>query len=157
MLETETKITVSRYNSHCFCLKNIRLNRAFNTFSLNDVSSFNMERVITIKGTIENMSRAEGMISAKLRQSYESDLQAMAVRPSFQWFTPFLLIEERRHNTFGSSCCLATKYDVSRIASDGHDVDSWHGLFTFSQRYATRSRCRNVPTGSNALRTGRTG
>ena len=47
--------------------------------SLNDVSSFNMERVITIKGTIENMSRAEGMISAKLRQSYESDLQAMAV------------------------------------------------------------------------------
>ena len=48
--------------------------------SLNDVSSFNMERVITIKGTIENMSRAEGMISAKLRQSYESDLQAMAVR-----------------------------------------------------------------------------
>lgn len=57
MLETETKITVS---------------------SLNDVSSFNMERVITIKGTIENMSRAEGMISAKLRQSYESDLQAMA-------------------------------------------------------------------------------
>lgn len=57
MLETETKITVS---------------------SLNDVSSFNMERVITIKGTIDNMSRAEGMISAKLRQSYESDLQAMA-------------------------------------------------------------------------------
>jgi insulin-like growth factor 2 mRNA-binding protein 1 len=48
-------------------------------FSLNDVSSFNMERVITIKGTIDNMSRAEGMISAKLRQSYESDLQAMAV------------------------------------------------------------------------------
>jgi insulin-like growth factor 2 mRNA-binding protein 1 len=39
-----------------------------------------MERVITIKGTIENMSRAEAMISAKLRQSYESDLQAMAVR-----------------------------------------------------------------------------
>lgn len=47
--------------------------------SLNDVSSFNMERVITIKGTIDSMSRAEGMISAKLRQSYESDLQAMAV------------------------------------------------------------------------------
>ena len=39
-----------------------------------------MERVITIKGSIDSMSRAEGMISAKLRQSYESDLQAMAVR-----------------------------------------------------------------------------
>ena len=43
--------------------------------SLSDVSSFNMERVISIKGSIENMSRAEAMISAKLRQSYESDLQ----------------------------------------------------------------------------------
>lgn len=52
----------------------------FRISSLNDVSSFNMERVITIKGTIDNMSKAEGMISAKLRQSYESDLQAMAVK-----------------------------------------------------------------------------
>lgn len=58
-------------------------------FSLNDVSSFNMERVITIKGTIDNMSRAEGMISAKLRQSYESDLQAMAVR-IFSFFNLYL-------------------------------------------------------------------
>lgn len=47
---------------------------------MNDVSSYNMERVITIKGSIESMSSAEAMISSKLRQSYESDLQAMAVR-----------------------------------------------------------------------------
>ena len=38
-----------------------------------------MERVISIKGSIENMSRAEAMISAKLRQSYESDLQALTL------------------------------------------------------------------------------
>lgn len=31
-----------------------------------------------MKGTIENMSKAESMVSAKLRQSYENDLQAMA-------------------------------------------------------------------------------
>lgn len=31
-----------------------------------------------MKGSIDNMSRAESMISAKLRQSYENDLQAMA-------------------------------------------------------------------------------
>ncbi len=82
MLETETKITVSRYTPVNIFLMNQPLD-AFHfdlLFSLNDVSSFNMERVITIKGTIDNMSRAEGMISAKLRQSYESDLQAMAVR-----------------------------------------------------------------------------
>lgn len=58
MQETDTKITVS---------------------SLSDVSSFNMERVISIKGSIENMSRAEAMISAKLRQSYESDLQPQSM------------------------------------------------------------------------------
>ncbi|VEN38389.1 unnamed protein product [Callosobruchus maculatus] len=57
MQETDTKITVS---------------------SINDISSFNLERIITVKGGIENMSRAEAQISAKLRQSYENDLQAMA-------------------------------------------------------------------------------
>lgn len=57
MQETETKITVS---------------------SINDINSFNLERIITVKGAIEQMSRAEAQISAKLRQSYENDLQAMA-------------------------------------------------------------------------------
>uniref|UniRef100_A0A146LUH0 Insulin-like growth factor 2 mRNA-binding protein 3 n=3 Tax=Lygus hesperus TaxID=30085 RepID=A0A146LUH0_LYGHE len=57
MQETDTKITVS---------------------SINDINSFNLERIITVKGSIDNMSKAESMISAKLRQSYENDLQAMA-------------------------------------------------------------------------------
>ncbi|XP_046397144.1 insulin-like growth factor 2 mRNA-binding protein 1 isoform X2 [Ischnura elegans] len=57
MQDTETKITVS---------------------SINEISNFNLERIITVKGSIENMSKAEAMISAKLRQSYENDLQAMA-------------------------------------------------------------------------------
>lgn len=57
MQETDTKITVS---------------------SINDINSFNLERIITVKGTIENMSKAEAQISSKLRQSYENDLQAMA-------------------------------------------------------------------------------
>lgn len=58
MQDTDTKITVS---------------------SINDINSFNLERIITVKGSIENMSKAEAMISNKLRQSYENDLQAMAV------------------------------------------------------------------------------
>ncbi|XP_035442771.1 insulin-like growth factor 2 mRNA-binding protein 1 isoform X2 [Spodoptera frugiperda] len=57
MQETDTKITVS---------------------SINDINSFNLERIITVKGTIENMAKAESQISAKLRQSYESDLQMLA-------------------------------------------------------------------------------
>lgn len=57
MQDTDTKITVS---------------------SINDINSFNLERIITVKGSIDNMSKAEAQISAKLRQSYENDLQAMA-------------------------------------------------------------------------------
>ncbi|XP_038216474.1 insulin-like growth factor 2 mRNA-binding protein 1 isoform X2 [Zerene cesonia] len=57
MQETDTKITVS---------------------SINDINSFNLERIITVKGTIENMAKAESQISAKLRQSYENDLQVLA-------------------------------------------------------------------------------
>lgn len=58
MQETDTKITVS---------------------SINDINSFNLERIITVKGTIENMAKAESQISAKLRQSYENDLQASII------------------------------------------------------------------------------
>lgn len=58
MQETDTKITVS---------------------SINDISSFNLERIITVKGSIENMAKAESLISAKLRQSYENDLQVCSV------------------------------------------------------------------------------
>lgn len=57
MQDTDTKITVS---------------------SINDINSFNLERIITVKGSIDNMSRGEGQISSKLRQSYENDLQALA-------------------------------------------------------------------------------
>lgn len=58
MQETDTKITVS---------------------SINDINSFNLERIITVKGSIENMAKAESQISAKLRQSYENDLQVRIV------------------------------------------------------------------------------
>jgi insulin-like growth factor 2 mRNA-binding protein 1 len=38
-----------------------------------------MERVITIRGSLEEMSKAEAEISSKLRTAYESDVQAMVV------------------------------------------------------------------------------
>uniref|UniRef100_A0A1W7RAC0 Insulin-like growth factor 2 mRNA-binding protein 1 n=1 Tax=Hadrurus spadix TaxID=141984 RepID=A0A1W7RAC0_9SCOR len=58
MEQTDTKITVSS--------------------SIHDVNSFNLERIITIKGKLDNICKAEQMISSKLRQSYENDLAAMA-------------------------------------------------------------------------------
>ncbi|XP_065220196.1 insulin-like growth factor 2 mRNA-binding protein 1 isoform X3 [Planococcus citri] len=71
MQETDTKIAVS---SESVC-------------SINEISTFNLERIITVKGAIENMSKAEALISAKLRQSYENDLQAMVVsKPSAMMF-----------------------------------------------------------------------
>ena len=58
MEETDTKITVS---------------------SINEINSFNMERIITIRGDPEKICRAEAEVSAKLRQAYESDLNSMPV------------------------------------------------------------------------------
>jgi len=57
MEDTSTKITVS---------------------SISDISSFNLERVISIRGSIPNISKAESEVSTKLRAAYETDLQAMA-------------------------------------------------------------------------------
>ena len=58
MEETSTKITVS---------------------SINEINSVNMERVITISGDIDQISKAESEISYRLRSAYEHDLQAMTV------------------------------------------------------------------------------
>ncbi|GIY56477.1 insulin-like growth factor 2 mRNA-binding protein 1 [Caerostris darwini] len=46
--------------------------------NIHDFSSWNLERIITVKGKLENLSKAEKMISLKLRQSYENDLAAVA-------------------------------------------------------------------------------
>lgn len=56
-------------------------NKNINVFSysnIHDISSFNLERIITVKGKMENIAKAEKMISAKLRQSYENDLAAIS-------------------------------------------------------------------------------
>lgn len=58
MEETDTKITVS---------------------SINEINSFNMERIITIRGEPEQICKAEADVSTKLRQAYESDLNSMPV------------------------------------------------------------------------------
>lgn len=62
MQETDTKITVS---------------------SINEINSFNVERIITVKGSIDSMSKAESMISSRLKQSYENDMQVCSQTMSF--------------------------------------------------------------------------
>ena len=46
--------------------------------SATDVSSFNLDRTITIRGSPEGMCEAERLVMARLRQSYEHDLQTAA-------------------------------------------------------------------------------
>jgi len=91
MQETDTKINVSRYvrsigNLELICTRirisliviviNVRVNSfTLFPFSVNEVSGLNIERVISIRGSVDGMSGAEAMISQKLRSSYESDLQ----------------------------------------------------------------------------------
>ena len=71
MDETDTKIAVS---------------------SISEISNFNMERIITLKGEIDNMSKAEAEISSKLRAAYEADVQAMAVSVLYSRIVAMLLI-----------------------------------------------------------------
>ncbi len=56
MVESDTKITISK---------------------LKELTAFNMERTITILGTIDNCKKAESLISAILRASYESDMSQL--------------------------------------------------------------------------------
>ena len=51
--------------------------------SINEINSFNLERIITIAGEIDQISKAEAEISTKLRAAYENDIQAMAVSKFF--------------------------------------------------------------------------
>ncbi|XP_053204983.1 insulin-like growth factor 2 mRNA-binding protein 3 [Panonychus citri] len=83
MEQTNTKITVSN--------------------NLHDVNSFNMERVIEIRGRLSEICAAEQMISNKLRLSYESDLAAMApTMPMYPGLHPMAIM-----STYGSAAAAA--------------------------------------------------
>lgn len=47
--------------------------------SLQDLTLYNPERTITVKGTIDACARAEEEVMKKIRESYESDMAAMNV------------------------------------------------------------------------------
>ncbi|XP_065897214.1 insulin-like growth factor 2 mRNA-binding protein 2 isoform X2 [Dysidea avara] len=53
MAESNTKITISK---------------------IKDLTPYNMERTITVLGTVDNCKKAESLISTKLRTSFESDM-----------------------------------------------------------------------------------
>ncbi|XP_074594433.1 IGF-II mRNA-binding protein isoform X2 [Brevipalpus obovatus] len=73
MEQTNTKITVSN--------------------NIHDVGSFNMERVIEIRGRPEDICAAEVLISCKLRTSYESDLATMTPQmPMFPGLHPMAMM-----------------------------------------------------------------
>ena len=79
MEETCTKITVS---------------------SINEITAFNQERVITIRGdTVEDMSRAEAEISSKLRAAYEGDVMAVSHSQTFHCIPRYFFNESNLHMT----------------------------------------------------------
>lgn len=47
--------------------------------SLQDLTLYNPERTITVRGSIEACARAEEEVMKKIRESYESDMAAMNV------------------------------------------------------------------------------
>lgn len=50
-----------------------------NGFSLQDLTLYNPERTITVKGSLENCSNAEVEVMKKVREAYENDIAAMNV------------------------------------------------------------------------------
>lgn len=46
---------------------------------MQDLTLYNPERTITVKGAIENCCRAEQEIMKKVREAYENDVAAMSV------------------------------------------------------------------------------
>ena len=71
MQETQTKIQMCPIKYRAKALKQIHGIR------------YNVERVITIRGSVEGMSMAESLISAKLKRNPEIDLFSQALRSSF--------------------------------------------------------------------------
>lgn len=57
---------------------------------LQDLTLYNPERTITVKGAIENCCRAEQEIMKKVREAYENDVAAMSVSER-RHFLPVLL------------------------------------------------------------------
>lgn len=100
MEETDTKITVS---------------------SINEINSFNMERIITIRGEPEQICKAEADVSTKLRQAYESDLNSMPVSR----LQTFLKCCQNLYFSFFAS---APKRHVSWPSSSGHGILSGNGI-----------------------------
>lgn len=51
--------------------------------SIRDIDNHDSERIITIRGSLDNVAQCESVISAQLRQSYENDLQATSTQILF--------------------------------------------------------------------------
>lgn len=59
---------------------------------LQDLTLYNPERTITVKGSIETCAKAEEEIMKKIRESYENDIAAMNVSALFL----YLLYSDKR-------------------------------------------------------------
>lgn len=117
---------------------------------LQDLTLYNPERTITVKGAIENCCRAEQEIMKKVREAYENDVAAMSVsirhlclpcsepelQPSessvwaghgtacaVQLWSIYLLLE------FGSS-----EKKLLTLINRGRSLDSWGGGFSLRFR-----------------------
>jgi hypothetical protein len=58
-------------------------NCSFAYHSVQEAPAFYPDRVVTIRGSVDNMSAAEAIISTKLRECHERDLQNPAVSDDF--------------------------------------------------------------------------
>ncbi|KAF4012498.1 hypothetical protein G4228_003040 [Cervus hanglu yarkandensis] len=67
-------------SSACKMILEIMHKEAKDTKTLQDLTLYNPERTITVKGAIENCCRAEQEIMKKVREAYENDVAAMSLQ-----------------------------------------------------------------------------
>lgn len=68
----ELLLTLLYYNFHSFFF-------LFSTYRLQELTLYNPERTITVKGSVETCAKAEEEIMKKIRESYENDIASMNV------------------------------------------------------------------------------
>lgn len=77
---------------------------------LQDLTLYNPERTITVKGAIENCCRAEQEIMKKVREAYENDVAAMSVSARLCPFVLFFLAMGRKVTVTYTLCCAVLKH-----------------------------------------------
>lgn len=126
MADSDTKITVS---------------------SIHDVTNLNAERIITVKGGLDAMSRAESMISGKLRQSFENDMAPQNIMiPSLHHMAMMTTLGNYQQHRGGGNAAPYTPYDPTVFQPPGVIQGMFPGALPTQMQQITETAYLYIPS-----------